>query len=397
MIIDKNYDSFLRSDQFPLGGKPHSSERNSGIELLKIFAIFLIILAHVIQTLGSKNALVEYQDYVLDLSTATTNLQQFILVLLRCTGMLGNAVFFICSAWFLLDGKTIDKKKWWFMLLEVWSVSIVILVITYILRAGNITSELIIKSLFPNTLSVSWYMTCYLLFYPIHPFLNAVIRRISQTDLLKIASLLFLINIGMNFVKPDLLYSTKLTIWIAIYFMVAYIKFYAKDFVSNTTVNLVLLFIALVGHVGIILITNLLGLRIGFFADKLFHWNTNSNPFLIVAAICLFNLARKIDWKNYIVDHISKQSMLIYLIHENIILKNYYRPYLINYIYERFGYHYVALWAFALMFAVFFASICASFLYEYTLQRLVKPTSEKLCELFSMLYQKYENLILKFH
>lgn len=397
MTVDKGHDSSLGHNQPSSGGKPHLSERNSGIEFLKVFAILLIISCHVVQTLKSENTLIGYQDYVLDLTIATTNLQQLVLVIVRCTGLLGNSIFFICSAWSLLDRKTINKKKWWFMLLEVWSVSVVILAVACILRAGNVTTELIIKSLFPTTFSSTWYMTCYLLFYLIYPILNGVIERMSQTDLLKAASLLFLAYFGIGFVRTGLLFSTELVIWITIYFVVAYIKLYAKNFAYSTKANLILLFIALAGQVGIILITNFLGLRFSIFANSLLYWRKNNNPFLIVAAICLFNLVRTKNWKNYIVNHISKRSMLIYIIHENIILRMYYRPYLINYIYENFGYQHIVFWVFVLMLVILFASVCASLLYEHTLQKLVKPASEKLCETFDILYQKYENLMLRFH
>lgn len=395
MIIDKDHDPAFRSSQLTDGGKTHSSERNSGIELLKIFAILLVILSHVAQTLGEKNALVECQDYVLNLSIATTNLQQFVLVILRYSGALGNAIFFVCSAWFLLDSKKVNKKRWWFVLLEIWSISVTILAVTYILRSGNIEVKMVVKSLFPTTFGTNWYMTCYLLFYLLHPILNEIIGRMSQSVLLEATSLLLVLYIGFNFIKDGFFFTSAIIIWVAIYFAVAYIKIYLKDFASNVMVNICLLLIALAGHIGLILITNLLGLQIRAFSDKLLHWNSSSNPFLIVAAICLLNLARKVDWRNYVVNLLSKQSMLIYIIHENLILRRYYRPYLINYIYENFGYQHIVFWVLALTLAIFLASACASLLYEHTLQRLVKPASERICENFDMLYQKYENLILK--
>lgn len=393
--MDKDNSVSFRNNRLNPGGSLHSSERNSGIELLKIFAILLIILGHVTQTLESTNTLVEYQDYILDLNLATTDLQQFVLVVLRCTGALGNTIFFICSAWFLLDSKMINQKKWWFMLSEIWSVSLIILAVTYILRTGSIDTKLVISSLFPSILSLNWYMTCYLLFYLIHPILNGMIGRMSQTELLKAASFLIVVYIGISFIKNGLLYSTDLTNFIAVYFMLAYLKFYAKGFMSDAAANFALLLIALAGHIGIILLTNFLGLQISFFSDQLLHWNKTSNPFLIIAAICLLNLVRRTNWKNRVVNHLSKQSMLIYIIHENLILRSYYRPYLINYIYESFGYRYIVFWVFALALAIFLASACASLLYEYTLQKVVRAAGEKLCAGFTIFYQKYEGLVLR--
>ena len=275
MIIGKADDPDFRSSQLPPGGKTHTSERNSGIELLKIFAILLIILSHVVQTLG-ENALV---DCALDLRIATTNLQQFVLVILRQAGTLGNAIFFTCSAWFLLDSKKVNKKKWWFMLLEVWSISVTILAVTYILRSGNIEAKMVMESLLPTTFAANWYMTCYLLFYLLHPTLNEIIGRMSQKELLRTASLLAVLYIGFNFIKSSFFFPSAIIIWVAIYFAVAYIKLYLKDFASSVMINICVMLIALTGHIGLIFITNLLGLQINAFSDKLLHWNRNSNPY----------------------------------------------------------------------------------------------------------------------
>lgn len=54
--------------------------RESGIECIKIFAMILMITGHVIQTLALENTFISYQDYVLDLSHATKDIQLFMIV-----------------------------------------------------------------------------------------------------------------------------------------------------------------------------------------------------------------------------------------------------------------------------------------------------------------------------
>ena len=92
--------------------KVHSGNmRDSGIELLKVIAILLIVISHVVQTLSSENPLIGYSDYILDLSCATKEMQLVILMIMRHFGALGNSIFFICSTWFLLDSKIVSVKK----------------------------------------------------------------------------------------------------------------------------------------------------------------------------------------------------------------------------------------------------------------------------------------------
>ena len=106
-----------------------TGKRNSSIELLKIFGIFLIVINHVIQTLHEPNSNFVNNDYILNLDMATTNIQQLILSILRYSGSMGNMIFFICSAWFLLDNDKTNKKKLLQILMDVWVASVIILVV----------------------------------------------------------------------------------------------------------------------------------------------------------------------------------------------------------------------------------------------------------------------------
>lgn len=86
------------------------AERMSGIELLKIFAILLIVISHVVQTLTSKSVVFS-SDYVIDANKATTSAICFLLALFRYCGQAGNYIFFVCSAWFLIESKKVKAKK----------------------------------------------------------------------------------------------------------------------------------------------------------------------------------------------------------------------------------------------------------------------------------------------
>ena len=88
-------------------------KRNSSIEAIKIFAIISIIISHVVLSLEIKGTpYVSLDDYVVDLTKAAVNNQYLVASMLRYGGELGNTVFFLSSAWFLLDkGGTVNKRK----------------------------------------------------------------------------------------------------------------------------------------------------------------------------------------------------------------------------------------------------------------------------------------------
>lgn len=371
--------------------------RNSGIELLKIIAIFLVITFHVVQTLRSENRFISYNDYIVDVSVATTNIQTFILALLSYFGALGNTIFFVCSAWFLLRSSKHNKRKWFFMLFEIWIVSIAILIITIFIRHGDISGTLLIRSILPTTFSNNWYLTCYLLFYPIHPFLNSIIHTADKKHLFRISATLFLIYCCFNFINRAWFFPSRIILWVTIYFVMAYLQFYMKDFIDNTKYNLILLLFGFIGYIGIAITANVLGLHVSYLNDKTLHWATSCNPFLIAMSVALFNIMRKLTFKNKMINYISSLSLLIYIIHENILLRTYFRPAMWNYIYENYGYDNVLLWVFALVFVVFIFGIVSSIIYDRTLRPLIRKIGDKIYSALRTIYLKIEGMFLKVH
>ncbi len=100
------------------------------------------------------------------------------------------------------------------MLVEIWTVSIIILIVTYAILHGGISAKIIIQSIFPTLFGNNWYVTCYLLFYPISPILNRVIDGMSKRQLLRSASALALLYIFLDFIKGDWFFPSTLILWV---------------------------------------------------------------------------------------------------------------------------------------------------------------------------------------
>ena len=94
--------------------------RESGPELFKIIGILLVVISHVVQTLESNfGYLVGFSDYVLIFGKPTKDIQILIISFLRYSGALGNAIFFISSAWYLLDKTKTNIQKVFRMVIEI--------------------------------------------------------------------------------------------------------------------------------------------------------------------------------------------------------------------------------------------------------------------------------------
>ncbi len=365
--------------------------RNGGIDLIRVIAMLLIAISHVVHTLSSPNPYIAYGDYLIELKRASGEAGHFALTLFAYFGALGNTLFFVCSAWLLLRSRGFNKRKWFFMLCEVWAVSAAVLIICFLLRGGKIAPALILKSLLPTTFANNWYVTCYLLFYPIHPLLNRLIRSMSRRALLRGSLALAALYLGFNFLDGELFFPSPLVLWVALYWIMAYMQLYMPRFAGSRKANVLLLFAGIGGYVAVAAAAYFLGLRYAYFADKVLRWNTNSNPFLFAASVAALNLLRTARVRSRAVSGASKLSLLVYIIHQNLLLRTYYRPAVLQHIYRRFGYRHIALWTLALGAGLFLFALGCAFVYDRTLRAWVKAGSERLYLGLRRLYLKWED------
>ena len=177
---------------------------------------------------------------------------------------------------------------------DVWVISVIILIAVYIIRGGNIDFKMIAQQLLPTTFENNWYITCYLLFYPLHPLLNRLIKNMDKTALLRTTLVLLFLYVCVNYILSGSFFTSQIVLWITLYFAIAYMKYYLVDFSNNIKINVILLLVGFLGNTGIVLVTNYLGLRVATFNDWLLRWNTNCSPFLILMAISMLNIAKNV-------------------------------------------------------------------------------------------------------
>lgn len=350
---------------------PSKTNRQSSIELYKIIAIILIIISHVTQTLCPIESTAVFADYMINIQAASQDVQHFFLRQFSYFGMLGNAMFFIASAWFLCDSQRIKWKRWWGIVIDVWIISVFILVVSLIFGC-KMSAKFIIFQFLPNTLANNWYITCYLLFYPLHPVLNKIWSEMSQKVHLSTSVVLVFLYVLCNFVSQSLFFFSNLILWIAIYFTTAYIKRYMIDYQKNTKKNLVILLIAIVCQVLLVAGTNWVQLKTSFNIGSQFRWRNNSNPFILLIAISLFLLFKEWKFNSSIVNSLSSQSLLIYILHENMVIRTFLRPLIWEYIFINIGYQYVVLIDLGVSISFFIVCLGIAYLYSFSLRKLVQ-------------------------
>ena len=349
------------------------NERQSGIELLKLIALFLIVVSHMTGTISNSHEYIWYPEYTIPINKATRDLQIWILNFYSHLGALGNLIFFISSFWFLCEDKKRGLKKIVLLAVDVWLISVIVLIGAA--SQIEIPAELVIKSFFPTLFGNNWFISCYILIFAIHPILNLAIKNLDQKSLLLICLVIVTIYFVLGMIT-NFFFSNNLVIFVGLYFVVAYVKKYGEGITSNIRINTLIFLSALCCLLVMIASLELVGLKIEFLQNQVTHWARNSNLCLLLMAFSLFNIFRSYDFVDKKINALASLSLFVYVIHENLIFRDLFRPYIFTLLHDRFGYDYIAIWILVLALILFVCVIFLSIAYKSFVQRLTKNFSE---------------------
>ena len=373
-------------------------ERESGIELYKVIAIFLIVLSHVIQTLTEPNYVLGIgEGTFINIATATRDLDVLLLALFRICGALGNNMFFICSAWFLVNSKKMSLKKVIHMVLDVWIINMIVFWGLHAIGMQFQVSDTV-RTFFPTTFANNWYITCYLLFYLIHPFLNRMLEQLNISEHFALTSFLFMIY----FIIPvlpleeiNLFFANELVIFLATYVIVSFIKTYKNEWTENLKLNKGILFVSIVSYVVLILSVDYLGLRTNYFLNRLVRWNMNNSLFMFLIAFSSFNMMKKKKFINRTINYFSSLSLLVYIFHENLAFRRYFRPVIEFSILRRFGIEHAFICAVFMAVSLAILSFIISAIYKIFFTKIVSKLSSIISQNIQTLWKKYERLVIE--
>ena len=268
--------------------------------------------------------------------------------------------------------------------------------IIYLCVVFNLRIKDFIYEIFPNTFSSNWYITCYIIFLFIYPWLNKLINNLNQRQLLRIVLFSSILWILFDFVVSYLFFSSNIILWITIYFLMAYLKLYCSQVMTNKKVGRVLLIISFIGYVCQVLVTNYLGLYFfNFLSTRVLRWNLNCNLFYLMIAIGSLIIVVDAKFKNRFINYLSSLSMHVYLIHENYLFRTYTRPYFWQFLYLNYDYAHVVLLDLGMSLALYIISSIFASLFKETIGKIINRVSNSLYEIVGKIYCFIEKIIIE--
>ncbi len=342
--------------------------RNSSIEVVKLLALVLIIFSSVLPYGPTYQG--GFDSYV-DIRLAEFSMRNIVYTLFRWCGQFGDALFIVCSAYFLCDSKKFKAPKIYKMILDSWIISVLGLVTAMLFMSPTFSESL--KSLFPITFQRSWFVGCYIIYYLAHPFINNAVSNLNRAQFRRVVVILFILYSVLT-MFGTYYYFTLFVSFICIHLFVMYNKKYElfkhsdKKDIITIVVSLSLILLWIVG-------INYLGSRYSFFTSKTLLFCHYYNPLVIAIALSALNLAVRRQWKSEFVNKITALSLLIYLFHSSYFWLTYGKYWIYDRMSELGLPWYVSTFILIVAYVLLIPTI--SFLYDITIGKLTSGVFSK--------------------
>lgn len=212
------------------------SRRNSSVELLRLFAMLLIVLNHVRWPAD--------QIISSDMPYAVRVALMGIVSFCSSFGGVGDCLFFGITAWFLCMEKPTFKKS----ILRAWSLERQLLFYSYVLFAVDMAAWLefgvvdytprhlaktILFTVFPFATSRWWYPTSYILFLLIFPWFSEGLRSLGKKN----HGILAIVLLALHGILPWTVFRLDMnyciTLFLYLYVLVSFVRWYMPELLTN--------------------------------------------------------------------------------------------------------------------------------------------------------------------
>lgn len=291
-----------------------TKNRNGSLDLLKIIAIFFIILHHY--------ALWSGWDF-----ESGFHLNKWVAQTLLIGGKLGVNLFVMITGFFMVKSKPKLKS-----LFTIWVETTVICLVVYLgivlfhLDVQHFEWSTFIKRAFPVIFGQYWFVTSYTLLYFCIPFLNMIINRLNYRE--QKNTLIFFFFVLS--IYPFINYSKGLTFSFLIWFFYLY---FSGAFIRNNQENLkkIKTELLVLSCVFVALLSMLVNICLMIAFDnpswkltkalQFLNWNEtvfytrDASPLMFCSALIIFILFLRINIKgNRFLSFVSRASFGVYLL-----------------------------------------------------------------------------------
>lgn len=276
-------------------------QRNSSIELLRIIAMFMILMHHFVVHNG-------YDELNLPLGPERI----FFQLVMAGGGKVGVVIFFSISAWFFLDREQTIKsnlKRVWIMERELLFWSLALMMFYLVFDRADLGPKLMVRSLVPLSTGIWWYATAYAIFLMLLPFLSKGLKVLSREYHLALAATVLVIWGLTSFIPGMIGINDGFLGFIYLFILISAYKWYMKPFTTKQVwlmTGIGLGFFLLYTAASATL--SLLGHDMGIFITG--SWKLP----VIMVGFGMFLLFDRVTFHSRVINRIAQSAFAVYLI-----------------------------------------------------------------------------------
>ena len=303
-----------------------SKKRQSNFELMRIISMILIIIWHIIIHSGIREG-----------TSGTINLLiQFIYIFIS----IHVNSFVLVSGYFVYD-KSTSFKKILSLFYQTWFYKAIFVIIFVIFGISNISSVQFVRELLPLNTEDYWFINCYLVLCVIAPYINILIKKMSQQEHRRLVILMIFLFSLIPILSSNRTISnhgSTIQNFILLYLIGAYLGKYPinsnihfKNYSHNKRQCVFLfgfIFFGILNFLFFQCSQDFMKYHNSFIQElgKMYHiFETSfSNPLIILQSICYFLYFSTLKIESSVINKFSSLCFGVYLIHENHHFYNYF-------------------------------------------------------------------------
>lgn len=277
--------------------------RQSNIELLRIFAIFLVLVCHAVgkvQGLPSAEVI------------QTSAISSYLELLLMSIAIGGVDIFVLISGWFGIHSTKRGLCKFLFQVLFLlWGIYI------FFIAIGETTVTVAGIKLSMGLTGEYWFVMAYLGMYLLSPVLNAFAEKVSKKEFqyVLIAFYIFQCYYSWATAVVDYYNGYSITFFCGLYLTARYLRLYPVRVIDKHS--------SLIYIVAVLLISVVATLALGKFgnAARMLRYD---NPLVILGSLAILISFGKLKIQNKVINWIARSCFAVYIIHFNPYLFKYF-------------------------------------------------------------------------
>ena len=296
-------------------------ERQANFELLRIVAMYMVVVLHYLVKGGAEISLVE-----------DTGMANLLVWLLKGFCIVAVNLYVLLSGYFLLEAKWKVSRvvELW---LQVMFYSVGVPLVCLVLGIGDVPNWGFydwINVIFPIQMEHYWFVTAYMVLYLFIPVLSAGVKHITRKQhQLVIAGLLLYFSIPKTILPvliPTDRYGYDFGWFMCLFMIAAYIRLYGIAFFNSKkrAVVIYLMVIAVVWAGSLVCgILSQKGLPLAYMMDMFYCYN---HILVLAASVALFYAFEYMQITNIktagVICKVSPYVFGVYLLHENLAVRN---------------------------------------------------------------------------